>query len=85
MEIKILLQEDVKRLLDVIPEGWEGVLPIINWYTFASFCYPFKFLKDDKIVGVGVAVFTKTQLGYHTSWCIQNTENKELGALSRVT
>jgi len=63
MNVERLKRSDVNLLLDLIPEGWEGVLPIIHWYTCVSFCHPFKIVKKQKIVGVGVAV-----LHQDTAW-----------------
>ncbi|MEZ4888140.1 MAG: GNAT family N-acetyltransferase [Chitinophagales bacterium] len=61
MDIQNLEHNDINFISDLLPIGWEDVLPIIASYTNTKFCFPIKASIDKKIVGIGTAIIhTKT-------------------------
>jgi GNAT superfamily N-acetyltransferase len=55
--INPLTSEDVEHVSELQPEGWGNILTSIRFYCTASFCYPLKASINDKIVGIGTAIF----------------------------
>jgi ribosomal protein S18 acetylase RimI-like enzyme len=55
--INPLTSKDVEYVGALQPEGWGNILTSIHFYCTASFCYPLKATLDDKIVGIGTAIF----------------------------
>jgi len=56
MNIETLEHNDINLLADLLPPGWENVLPTIDFYTTSNFCYPIKITIDKKIVGLGATI-----------------------------
>lgn len=56
MDIQKLEHSDTPFLSDLLPIGWEGAIPTIDYYTKTSFCFPIKVSIDSKIVGIGTTI-----------------------------
>jgi len=56
LDIQNLNHKDIKFIHEMLPLGWEDVVPIFDWYTHTDFCYPVKVCIDKKIVGIGAAI-----------------------------
>lgn len=56
MDIQTLRHTDINFISDLLPIGWEGVIPTIDYYTNTSFCFPIKAIIDNKIVGIGTTI-----------------------------
>ena len=56
MDIQDLENSDIHFISDIIPIGWEGVIPTIDAYTSTKFCFPIKVSIDKKIVGIGTTI-----------------------------
>ncbi len=56
MEIQKLEHSDINSISDLLPFGWEDVLPIIDAYTNTNYCFPIKVKIDKKIVGIGTTI-----------------------------
>lgn len=56
MKIEHLAHSDIPYISELLPFGWEGVIPIIDWYTNSSFCFPIKGCINKKIVGIGTTI-----------------------------
>ena len=78
-----LTEEDIDLLPALQPEGWPDIRPSYRMYLSLPFCRPYKFLKDDKIVGLGTAIhYGKTAWLAHI---ITHPENRKQGIGSLVT
>lgn len=56
MDIQNLEHIDINFISDLLPIGWEGVIPTIDSYTDTNFCFPIKVSIDKKIVGIGTTI-----------------------------
>ncbi len=56
MKIQDLEHSDIRYISELLPFGWEGVIPIIDWYTNSNFCFPIKVRINKKIVGIGATI-----------------------------
>ena len=56
MEIQTLEHSDINLITDLIPPGWEEIVPTIDSYTSSDYCFPIKVTIDKKIVGIGTAI-----------------------------
>lgn len=56
MDIQKLEHSDINFISDLLPIGWEGVIPTIDSYTITNFCFPIKLSIDKKIVGIGTTI-----------------------------
>lgn len=56
MDIQNIEHKDVKCIADILPFGWEDVIPIIDSYTKSKNCFPVKVSIDKKIVGIGTTI-----------------------------
>lgn len=56
MHIKKLEHSDINFISDLLPSGWESVIPTIDFYTKTNFCFPIKVSIDNKIVGTGTTI-----------------------------
>lgn len=63
MDIKNLDHSDINYISDLLPIGWESVIPTIEFYTETNFCFPIKVTIDSKIVGIGTTIIHK-----ETAW-----------------
>lgn len=59
MDIQTLEHSDINLIPDLLPPGWEGVMPTIDFYTNSNFCFPIKVSIDKKIVGIGASIIHK--------------------------
>ena len=50
MKIQHLKYSDIPYISELLPFGWKGVIPIIDWYTNSNFCFPIKICINKKIV-----------------------------------
>jgi GNAT superfamily N-acetyltransferase len=55
-ETKNLVQEDVKLISPLQPDGWLDITPTIEFYTRSSFCFPMKVIFGNEIAGIGTAI-----------------------------
>ena len=55
-EIKKLVQDDIKLISALQPDGWQDITPTIEFYTRSSFCFPMKLLLGGEIAGIGTAI-----------------------------
>lgn len=53
MDIRTLEQNDLNLLTDLIPPGWDAIMPALEFCTSSDFCFPVKITIDQKIVGIG--------------------------------
>jgi len=60
VEIQHVRSNDICLLIDLQPSGWNDILPIFEFYTKSSFCFPLKATIGNKIVGIGTAVVHDT-------------------------
>lgn len=56
MKIQHLEHSDIRYISELLPFGWENVIPIIDWYTNSNFCFPIKVCINKKIVGIGTTI-----------------------------
>ena len=56
MNIQTLEHNDINVLTELTPDGWQNIVPIFDFYTKSSFCFPIKVVHDNKIVGVGTTI-----------------------------
>lgn len=56
MDIQNLEHIDINFISDLLPIGWEGVIPTIDSYININFCFPIKVSIDNKIVGIGTTI-----------------------------
>jgi len=56
MDIEKLEHNDINLIFDLLPIGWESVIPTIEFYTKTNFCFPIKATIDSKIVGIGTTI-----------------------------
>ncbi len=56
MNIEELKEHDVSQVASLQPEGWRDIVPIFDFYTKASYCFPVKVTIDQKIIGIGTAI-----------------------------
>lgn len=55
--------EDINKLSDLQPEGWDDIRPHFSSYISSPFCEPVKILYEDMVAGVGTYIRHKT-----TAW-----------------
>ena len=58
MELTTLpfLTSDLAKVGALQPDGWPNILPHFEFYCKADFCFPLKFEREGKLVGVGAAI-----------------------------
>ncbi|MBA3899257.1 MAG: GNAT family N-acetyltransferase [Bacteroidetes bacterium] len=56
MDKQTLKHSDINFIADLLPPGWEGSIPTINFYTNSNFCFPIKVTINKKIVGIGTTI-----------------------------
>ncbi len=56
MDIQNLENKDISLLVELQPEGWNDIMPIIDFYTKSSFCFPIKIISNNKIIGIGSTI-----------------------------
>ena len=56
MEIKSIEINDISRLSPLQPEGWFDIIPLFDFYSKSSFCFPMKAIINNEIIGVGSVV-----------------------------
>lgn len=83
MDIQTLEHSDINLIADILPQGWEVALPIIDFYTTSDFCFPIKITVDKKIVGIGAAIINND-----TAWLahiIVHPDNRNQGIGKLIT
>lgn len=63
MKIKPLIIEDIDFISDLQPEGWDNILPKINFYIEADHCFPIKVVYERKMIGIGSII-----VHHDTAW-----------------
>lgn len=63
MEIQSLSHTDIPSLTDLLPPGWETIIPTLLLYTRSDDSFPIKVTIDHKIVGIG-----STTIHSGTAW-----------------
>lgn len=56
MEISPVYDYEISKLSYLQPEGWVNIIPVFDFYTTSSFCFPIKATINDKIVGLGCTI-----------------------------
>lgn len=56
MNIRSLEPGDIHLISDLQPEGWQDILPAINFYLNSSCCFPIKATINKTIVGIGTTI-----------------------------
>lgn len=56
MELHKFELKDIKLITELIPPGWETVIPSLHFYTQSDFCFPIKIMAGHKIVGIGCTI-----------------------------
>ncbi len=56
MDLQTLEHSDINLITGLLPPGWEGIIPTIDFYTNSNFCSPIKVTIDKKIVGIGTTI-----------------------------
>jgi ribosomal protein S18 acetylase RimI-like enzyme len=56
MRVETLVQNDVKLLGELQPEGWGDIMLNFDFYTKYSFCFPIKTVIENKIAGIGATI-----------------------------
>ena len=54
--IQNLVEDDIRFISALQPEGWQDITPTIESYTRSSFCFPIKVLIEGEIAGIGTAI-----------------------------
>ncbi|HCS21951.1 MAG TPA: N-acetyltransferase [Bacteroidetes bacterium] len=83
MDIQILEHKDIGFITDLQPPDWQDIIPTIDFYLNANFCFPIKVTVDHKIVGIGTAIVHN-----RTAWLahiIVHPENRNQGIGSLLT
>lgn len=56
MKIEAIKTIDIPPLSHLQPEGWPDIIPVFDFYTKSSFCFPIKVTINNKIAGIGVTI-----------------------------
>ena len=57
MQVSHFTLPDLPLISGLQPEGWLSILPYYEFYAKSDFCIPLKAVVDNKIVGIGTAIF----------------------------
>ena len=63
MSLEKLQTEDINKLSELQPEGWDDIRPHFSSYIISPYCEPVKITDDGKIAGVGTYIRHRT-----TAW-----------------
>jgi len=55
-KIEPICNNEISILSSLQPDGWVDIVPIFDFYTKSSFCFPIKVIVDNKYVGIGVTI-----------------------------
>lgn len=51
-----IIENDIRYLRELQPDGWPDIIPIFEYYINSPFCKPIKVVIENKIVGIGTAI-----------------------------
>jgi len=56
VEIEPLIFNDINSITELQPDGWEDIIPKMNFYIQSNFCFPIKIIVENEIVGIGATI-----------------------------
>ncbi|WP_256014191.1 GNAT family N-acetyltransferase [Desertivirga xinjiangensis] len=85
MIIQTLEQSDIPLITELQPADWPDIIPVIDFYTKSSFCFPIKAIINKAIVGIGAAIIHNNVAWLAHIIVHPDTRNQGIGRLITQT